>query len=237
MPMIHTCTCGVKVRLPDDLGGRVFRCPKCKVEIDPVAARIKANVPVAEPVTGPVGTSIGVSCPICQTEITTTEVTFRCTACDQLHHRECWDEVGGCGTYGCERAPELDKSQPVRRPLTAWGDTKTCPACGRSIKSIALRCRYCDAEFDTVDPMTRKDLRRQREQRKQAEGLRVWVILCLILTPCLAPITLIATAAFLIPRRQLLWKAGPIYPVLTYASLILSIVICVLGLITIIISG
>jgi hypothetical protein len=59
------------------------------------------------------------------------ERSVTCPSCDQVHHQECWSEVGGCGTYGCKQAPKIDKSEATSAaPLTAWGDTKKCPACG-----------------------------------------------------------------------------------------------------------
>ena len=226
MPQIISCECGVRVRVPEGNPDAVLRCPKCK-------ATLNADEPVpATPATG-----LGVTCPICSTEITDADAVNKCPSCEQAHHGECWDEVGGCSTYGCEHAPEQEKGSEGRRALTAWGDTKECPRCGEEIKSIALRCRYCGAKFETVDPLSRREYRQGVRDRKDAQSMKTWVILCLALTPCLAPITMIVAAAVFLPKRNLIAKAGPIYPVLAYASVVLGGVICLVGALALALGG
>jgi hypothetical protein len=39
-------------------------------------------------------------CPICTTALR--EPLVRCPRCRSPHHRECWDYLGRCATYGCE---------------------------------------------------------------------------------------------------------------------------------------
>ena len=42
-------------------------------------------------------------CPICTTELR--EPLIRCERCRSPHHRECWDYLGRCATFGCEPSP------------------------------------------------------------------------------------------------------------------------------------
>jgi len=175
----------------------------------------------------------GASCPICQTSIAAAEAVLKCPECAQVHHRECWVEVGGCGTYGCKHAPASSKEeQPAAAPHTAWGDTKQCPACKETIKSIALRCRYCGTDFATVNPVSVADLREQAESVAAQRGARITVIVLFTLSALgfLAPLMLIVSLAWVLPKRRLLAKAGPFYSVLGYSSIVVSVVYSLLML-------
>ncbi len=216
---IIKCECGAQVRLPSDAASRTLRCPKCKSGIAlTVDARVLASTQLQPG-------DAGALCPICQTSIGEDEAAVTCPQCHQVHHRECWSEVGGCSTYGCSQAPAIDKSgNTAVQPRSAWGDEKTCPACGESIKSIALRCRYCDTDFDTVDPMTAKDLRRLAKKTESLQQLKmiVAVLFTVSLIGIFAPIAGLVGAAIILPKRAELQKAGPLFVVLAYASLGLS---------------
>jgi hypothetical protein len=178
-------------------------------------------------------TDIGKTCPICRSAIEREQLVHRCPECDIIHHEECWREVGGCGTFGCKQAPSIDKSeQSVQAPLTAWGDTKDCPICGEKIKSIALRCRYCGAQFDSVDPLSAADLRNQHASRQQTNQLKTIIVATFItsLLGCPAPLTLIFALAYLVPRRAQLIKAGPLFNFLGWTSIAVSGLYCLLML-------
>jgi hypothetical protein len=221
MPETVRCECGARVRLPEGAAGPFFRCPRCKADLPTAEAGL---VIVAE--ASPVAPG-GASCPICQTAIGPDEPLQACPECGQVHHRECWVEVGGCGTYGCKHAPSLKGDEPLESaPRAAWGDTKKCPACHETIKAIALRCRYCGTDFDTVDPLSVADLEQQAEiaesQRKARTSVTILFVLSVI--GCLAPVMVFIDLAWVLGHRQVLAKAGPAYVVLGYASIIMSVV-------------
>lgn len=212
------CDCGANVRLPPDGKPRSLRCPSCKRAL----ALTADGVAIAST---PITADRPVKCPICQTAMTAGEDCVTCSDCDQLHHRDCWSEMGGCGSYGCAQAPALDQGDSAGTPMSAWGDNKQCPACGEEIKAIALRCRYCKTQFESVDPMSREDLRRQSSKVNKRDAMKRIVISLFVvsLLACAAPLVALVSAAYVIPRRAEIAKCGPIYTILGWIAVGLSV--------------
>ncbi len=114
-------------------------------------------------------------CTICHTLIKEGDGTASCSECNNVYHQSCWDEMGGCATYGCARAPVAEKTAPTTGHGRGWGDAKACPACGRDINSSLLMC-LCGAQFPYADPMTREayaEYLADQSARKRARNLLV----------------------------------------------------------------
>jgi hypothetical protein len=150
------------------------------------------------------GKSAGKLCTICQTGIVAGERIVYCPDCSLPFHKECWDEMRGCSQYGCRSAPETVKSDTAAPlTMTGWGGDKRCPACGRTIKAQALKCRFCGAAFDTREQITRAQYVRREYEGKEYVSVRNKIIAVFLVsaTGCLSPVALILFAALIFAGR------------------------------------
>ena len=45
-------------------------------------------------------------CPICRANFAMGQDTRICIECGVKHHKECWNMIRGCSTFGCKYAPD-----------------------------------------------------------------------------------------------------------------------------------
>jgi len=86
---------------------------------------------------------VGKTCPYCQTPIKPGVSTVTCPKCNIPHHKECWEENGGCTTYGCQYSGS-PKPQPAPSFQPSPG---ICPSCGRQISAGQRFCSGCGREI------------------------------------------------------------------------------------------
>ncbi|MBI3831069.1 MAG: hypothetical protein HY291_16235 [Planctomycetes bacterium] len=135
----------------------------------------------------------GQLCSICQTAVIAGEQVCKCPYCGLPFHMECWLENRGCSAYGCQGAPKTVKVEAAHPVSNAWGDEKPCPACGKTIKAEALKCRFCGEAFGTRDVISREEFKSREYEGKEFTTVRNKVIGLFLLSAlgCLAPLGLI----------------------------------------------
>jgi hypothetical protein len=147
----------------------------------------------------------GKSCSICQSGIIAGEHIVFCPDCALPFHEECWKENGGCSQYGCPGAPETPKADAgADSTRSVWGDEKPCPACGRSIKAMALKCRHCGASFETRDAISPGEYRQREysEQEYLKARNKIVVLFLLAGTGCFSVVALILLGMLVFGKRS-----------------------------------
>ena len=230
--IVYRCTCGQAIAAPVQAVGRRAKCPKCgRVTVVPERAEAeeaKARGPQAvEP-----DALVGRVCSICQNAMQPGEEACLCPECRSPYHRECWDEVGGCATYGCRQMPQAAKPAEPGPRTEGWGDDKVCPKCGQVIRSAALKCRYCKARFPSAVPMTSEEYREWRQQRALLTPTRIVaiVVFAVSLFGCLGPLVLLGGGLWLWRSHDSLKRVGGAPQVLAYFGLGLSLIYSLLML-------
>lgn len=172
-------------------------------------------------------------CSICYTIISQDEPVTGCPECRQDYHKTCWDEIGGCGTYGCKQAAVAQKPPLPVLVGAGWGDTKPCPSCGKDIPASRLVCG-CGARFPWADPMTIAEYADWATKQRALVGARRFLIFMFILSlvgltaPVVGPVA--GLYAFL--KRKQLTGSGGTYVAMGYGSAAMGACYTVLIIIT-----
>lgn len=174
-------------------------------------------------------------CAICYTVLGQGEPVTACPECQQDYHKSCWDEIGGCGSYGCKHAAVAQKPPLPVLVGAGWGDTKRCPQCGNEIGSSLLVCS-CRARFPWADPMTAAEYHAWLDQQNAIAFARKLLIglFILSLVGVTAPITGPLAGIYAWMKRTQLAGTGGTYLAMGYGSAamgaIYSILIVVVAL-------
>ena len=166
-------------------------------------------------------------CAICQISILDDDTVKRCEGCNAEFHEECWNENGGCATYGCQYVPQTVKDDEEQEQ-TYWGaEIKKCPMCGETIPANVLQCPYCREEFDGIEPTSRDHLRNRLlgriSSRTPGSGTAI-LIFILGLIGCVAPFNLILGGIWYKKNRAKLKESSPTHNLLAIVGLSVSAV-------------
>lgn len=97
-------------------------------------------------------------CPYCQSKLKKGADYTICSHCGTPHHKECWNENGGCTTYGCINNPQTERKvdlesedignetlESLRESLRVPADEILieCPNCRSEIEEESVFCKYC----------------------------------------------------------------------------------------------
>jgi hypothetical protein len=158
-------------------------------------------------------------CSICYTILAQGEPVTACPECQQDYHKSCWDEIGGCGSYGCKQAAVAEKPPLPVLVGAGWGDSKKCPQCGNEIGSSLLVCS-CRARFPWADPMTAEEYHAWLDQQAAISGARTLLIWMFILSliGVTAPIAGPIAGIYAWAKRTQLAGTGGTYLAMGYGS-------------------
>jgi len=87
------------------------------------------------------GSVVGKNCPYCQTPFVSDVGVIVCPSCGIPHHVDCWNENGGCTTFGCERGPQHVPGQEYTIPSTGMPPYVGAPGTGLPF------CPFCDSRL------------------------------------------------------------------------------------------
>ena len=119
---------------------------------------------------------------------------------------------------------QSDKSAPVETPVPPGAKPRNVPPVARRSSRSPCACRYCGTEFDTVDPLSLKDLRKQVKKGERLRSTRTLVVVLFIfaIVGCLAPIVAVVSTVYVLMQRDVIVKAGPSYLVMAYSAMGIS---------------
>ncbi len=167
-------------------------------------------------------------CQICLHPVFNGQEAAACDECKASYHQECWDELGGCATYGCSRMVEIKKADD---PVAAWWGAreKKCPMCAETISVASLECPFCHASFDDIRPMSREDVFKpgETEEAKSYRRKAIWLLIFSAIG-ITSPAALLVGGIWYLARKREIAGAGTTVRAMVLISLAICVVYMVL---------
>ena len=121
-------------------------------------------------------------CPYCQSKIKDDLNVIVCSVCGTPHHKECYEENGGCTTYGCFNNPTTLKEErldvggyTVEAARNLVANLIECPNCKKEIEENSNYCKYCgynvkEGKFDDEESFEDEYKRKYEEKKRIARN-------------------------------------------------------------------
>jgi len=219
MSITITCDCGASYHIDENYLGKSAKCKKCN-RILKIQSQEREVILTEDSVLN------GASCPICKSPFYHEEAITKCPDCNTAYHRECWEENGGCGIYGCSQVPITEKLTSIEMPASFWGqEDKPCPVCNATIIASAIRCRYCGATFQSARPEDTNEYQEHKAIEQYLPALQKSIIILLIfcIIPFTAPIAAIIGIIWYSSHRKKIKALPRLYSAISNIAIYLGI--------------
>jgi len=125
------------------------------------------------------------TCPYCQSKIKDDLDVIVCSLCGTPHHRECYEENGGCTTYGCGNNPTTTLKEervdvggltvPAVQNLVNQSKLIECPNCKKDVEQNSNYCKFCgynivEGKFDDEENFEDEFKRKYEEKKKTSRN-------------------------------------------------------------------
>ena len=103
-----------------------------------------------------------------------------------------------------------------------------------------MKCRYCQTEFGTANPLSLGDMHRREQAKANPKGLLSTVVALFAISlssVCAAPLMAIINCAMLLPKRKQIAAASPVHLVLAYSAIGITVLYSILMLLFVIFQG
>ena len=90
-------------------------------------------------------------CPVCSTEIRSTDKTIVCPDCKMIYHEDCWNDNNGCATYGCKSAgclnPPPMKVEIQEGFANSYASSNVPPPYASNQTTEGAKCPFCHTKL------------------------------------------------------------------------------------------
>ncbi len=152
-------------------------------------------------------------CPYCKNTIRKKSETVTCPRCEAQHHKNCWEEHGGCATPDCYANPNVKEvaenvgNKTIDEILHGRKDDAiekvyvkgtVCPECGKESGPGESKCTFCGHDF-SGEPKAETSAEFEEEFRKryrEKAGFRLRLRIALYTSIALVSVLIVSSLIF-----------------------------------------